>query len=237
MEENETSHAARTEKTRNVVILLEETNSYIASAKERMNDVIETFINQAQNSIKINDFSQIFKTVNVWVKLRPRKLSQYAEIIAERSTTEKLFVRYTDQDFISNVKEVLHENRLKIISTDHNIIECKMPKPNDQDIDIAVQKIKVLGNTARNSLAQVKADSIQRLQAALKNEYIEARDVKQAIDSIELIEQKFVAVLNFTRMEHEKNLAGKFFKYENDEAKDLHRAMLKRIKKDNHVTI
>jgi len=237
LEDNETSQAARSEEPRNVVILLEETNSYIASAKERMNDVIETFISQAQNSIKINDFSQIFKTVNVWVKLRPRKLSQYAEIISERSTTEKLFVRYTNQDFISNVKEVLHEHRLKIISTDNNIIECKMPKPNDQDIDIAVQKIKVLGNTARNSLAQVKADSIQRLQAALKNEYIEARDVKQAIDSIELIEQKFIAVLNFTRMEHEKNLAGKFFKYENDEAKDLHRAMLKRINKDKHVTI
>ena len=83
MEDNETSQAARSEEPRNVVILLEEANSYIASAKERMNDVIETFISQAQNSIKINDFSQIFKTVNVWVKLRPRKLSQYAEIISD----------------------------------------------------------------------------------------------------------------------------------------------------------
>ena len=49
----------------NVVRLKEEENSYIASAKERMNDVIETFISSSEGSITLNDFSQIFKTVTV----------------------------------------------------------------------------------------------------------------------------------------------------------------------------
>ena len=220
-----------------VLQLKEEQNSYIASAKERMSDVISNFSAAVETSVTLSDFSQIFKTVNVWVRLRPRKLSQYAEIMQERSGEGRLSVRYSDEDFLPNIKDTLKENRLKVISIDHNIIDCKTPKPSDQDIDIAVQKIKVLGSTARNSLAQVKADSIQRLQAALKNEYVEARDVKQAADEIENIEQKFAIFLLYVRLEAEKKLAGKFFKYESDEAKNIHLSMVRRVKKDGRIEI
>lgn len=220
-----------------VLQLKEEQNSYIASAKERMSDVISNFSAAVETSVTLSDFSQIFKTVNVWVRLRPRKLSQYAEIMQERSGEGRLSVRYSDEDFLPNIKDTLKENRLKVISIDHNIIDCKTPKPSDQDIDIAVQKIKVLGSTARNSLAQVKADSIQRLQAALKNEYVEARDVKQAADEIENIEQKFAIFLLYVRLEAEKKLAGKFFKYESDEAKNIHLSMVRRVRKDGRIEI
>ena len=52
---------------------------------------------------------------------------------------------------------------------------CKTPRPSDQDIEIAVQKTKVLANTARSSLS--KKAEIQRLQSALKH-YLEAKDVR-----------------------------------------------------------
>ena len=68
---------------KNVIRLKEEENSYIASAKERMNDVIENFIKNSEGSITLNDFSQIFKTVTVWIKFRPRKLGQYVEVMKE----------------------------------------------------------------------------------------------------------------------------------------------------------
>ena len=55
----------------NVVKLIEDQNSYINSAKERMNDVISALVNNAENSIALNDFSQIFKTVTVWIQFRP----------------------------------------------------------------------------------------------------------------------------------------------------------------------
>jgi hypothetical protein len=45
----------------NVVKLIEDQNSYINSAKERMNDVISALVNNAENSIALNDFSQILK--------------------------------------------------------------------------------------------------------------------------------------------------------------------------------
>jgi hypothetical protein len=51
----------------NVVKLIEDQNSYINSSKERMYDVITSFVNNAENSIALNDFSQIFKTVTVWI--------------------------------------------------------------------------------------------------------------------------------------------------------------------------
>ena len=221
----------------NVVKLVEDENSYIASAKERMNDVIELFIKNSEGSITLNDFSQIFKTVTVWIKFRPRKLGQYVEVMKERTTAENVCVRYASEEYVPHIKEVLKEHRLKIVSTEANIINCKPPRPSDQDIEIAIQKIKVLANTARNSLSQVKADSIQRLQAALKNEYLEAKDVKFAITNIEKIEEKCAAVLTYSRLEAEKKLGGKLFRYESQEAKDLHVGLLRRIKKNSHVEI
>src|SRR6056300_2116771 len=157
----------------NVVRLSEEENSYIASAKERMNDVIELFITNSEGSITLNDFSQIFKTVTVWIKFRPRKLGTYVEVMKERNTDTTISVRYSADEYIPHVKEVLRDHKIRVKSIANNVIECHTPKPSDQDIEIAVQKVKVLANTARSSLSQVKADTIQRLQAALKNEYLE----------------------------------------------------------------
>lgn len=221
----------------NVVRLIEDQNSYINSSKERMNDVISTFVENAENSIALNDFSQIFKTVTVWIKFRPRKLGQYVEVMKERTTETTISIRYSSEEYIPHIKEVLKEHKLKLISNDHMVMVCKTPRPSDQDIEIAVQKIKVLANTARNSLSQVKADSIQRLQAALKNEYLEAKDVKWAIGSIEKVEEKFAAVLTYSRLEAEKKISGKLFRYDSNEAKDLHNALIRKVKKSSYVEI
>ena len=237
MATEETKEETKASAVQNIVQIVEDENSYINSAKERMNDVIDTFLNNAENSVALNDFSLIFKSVTVWIKFRPRKLGQYVEIIKERTTSDSITIRYSSNEYVPHIKEVLKEHRLKILSTDNNIFVCKTPRPSDQDIEIALQKIKVLANTAKNSLSQVKADSIQRLQAALKNEYLEAKDVKFAISNIEKVEQKFTAVLIYSRLESEKKIGGKLFRYDSKEAKDIHFGLIRRVKKNSYVEI
>ena len=237
MAETEISENQETDKAVNVVKLIEDQNSYINSAKERMHDVISSFVNNAENSVALNDFSQIFKTVTVWIKFRPRKLGQYVEVMKERTTDTTISVRYSADEYIPHIKEVLKEHKLKMVSNENNVMVCKTPRPSDQDIEIAVQKIKVMANTARSSISQGKAAEIQRLQSALKNEYLEAKDVKYAISSIEKIEEKFAAVLTYSRLEAEKKISGKLFRYDTNEAKDIHMALTRKIKKDSFVEI
>ena len=79
-EENTEAKAEAEEKNssvKNIVHIMEDENSYINSAKERMNDVIDTFLTNAENSVALNDFSLIFKSVTVWIKFIPRKLGPY----------------------------------------------------------------------------------------------------------------------------------------------------------------
>ena len=237
MAETESDGNQETETAVNVVKLIEDQNSYINSSKERMNDVITTFVNNAENSIALNDFSQIFKTVTVWIKFRPRKLGQYVEIMKERTTDTTVSIRYSADEYIPHIKEVLKEHKLKMISNENNVMVCKTPRPSDQDIEIAVQKVKVMANTARSSISQGKAAEIQRLQSALKNEYLEAKDVKYAISAIEKIEEKFAAVLTYSRLEAEKKISGKLFRYDSQEAKDIHQGLIRRVKKNFHVEI
>ena len=92
---------------KNIVQIIEDENSYINSAKERMNDVIDTFLTNAENSVALNDFSLIFKSVTVWIKFRPRKLGQYVEIIKECSTADSISIRFSSSEYIPHIKEVL----------------------------------------------------------------------------------------------------------------------------------
>ena len=112
MAETETEEQASESGAVNVVKLVEDQNSYINSSKERMHYVITTLENNAENSIAINDFSQIFKTVTVWIKFRPRKLGQYVEVMKERTTDTTISIRYSDDLYIPHIKEVLKEHKI-----------------------------------------------------------------------------------------------------------------------------
>jgi ribosome recycling factor len=223
--------------TADVLKVKEVENTYINSSKERMFDVVKLFVANAEGSISLSDFGQIFKTVTVWIKFRPRKLGTYVEVMKERNTETTISVRYSSDEYIPHVKEVLRDHNIRVKSIGNNVMVCQIPKPSDQDIEIAVQKVKVLANTARSSLSQVKADTIQRLQAALKNEYLEAKDVKYALTSIEKVEQQMAAMLTYFRLENEKKLSGRKFEFDTVEAKDIWSAVSKKIKKNGNIEI
>jgi|TARA_B110000046_G_scaffold868_2_gene942 ribosome recycling factor len=223
--------------TADVLKVKEVENTYINSSKERMFDVVKLFVTNAEGSISLSDFGQIFKTVTVWIKFRPRKLGTYVEVMKERNTETTISVRYSADEYIPHVKEVLRDHNIRVKSIGNNVMVCQIPKPSDQDIEIAVQKVKVLANTARSSLSQVKADTIQRLQAALKNEYLEAKDVKYALTSIEKVEQQMAAMLTYFRLENEKKLSGRKFEFDTVEAKDIWSAVSKKIKKNGNIEI
>ena len=223
--------------TADVLKVKEVENTYINSSKERMFDVVKLFVANAEGSISLSDFGQIFKTVTVWIKFRPRKLGTYVEVMKERNTETTISVRYSADEYIPHVKEVLRDHNIRVKSIGNNVMVCQIPKPSDQDIEIAVQKVKVLANTARSSLSQVKADTIQRLQAALKNEYLEAKDVKYALTSIEKVEQQMAAMLTYFRLENEKKLSGRKFEFDTVEAKDIWSAVSKKIKKNGFIEI
>ncbi len=223
--------------TADVLKVKEVENTYINSSKERMFDVVKLFVANAEGSISLSDFGQIFKTVTVWIKFRPRKLGTYVEVMKERNTETTISVRYSADEYIPHVKEVLRDHNIRVKSICNNVMVCQIPKPSDQDIEIAVQKVKVLANTARSSLSQVKADTIQRLQAALKNEYLEAKDVKYALTSIEKVEQQMAAMLTYFRLENEKKLSGRKFEFDTVEAKDIWSAVSKKIKKNGNIEI
>ena len=55
--------------------------------------------------------------------------------------------------------------------------------------------------------------SASDLVKRINNEYLEAKDVKFAITNIEKVEEKFTAVLIYSRLESEKKIGGKLVEY------------------------
>ena len=78
---SETNQNEEAKVSIDVLRVKEDENTYINSSKERMYDVVNLFVNNAENSISLNDFSQIFKTVTVWLNFSPRNLGTYFDVL------------------------------------------------------------------------------------------------------------------------------------------------------------
>ena len=111
--------------TSDILKVKEVENTYINSSKERMFDVVKLFVTNAEGSISLSDFSQIFKTVTVWIKFRPRKLGTYVEVMKERNTDTTISVRYSADEYIPHVKEVLRDHNIRVKSIANNVIICQ----------------------------------------------------------------------------------------------------------------
>ena len=69
-----------------------------------------------------------------------------------------------------------------------------------------------------------------------KRKILDYKDQFEA-NGIEKIEEKFAAVLTYSRLEAEKKISGKLFRYDSNEAKDIHLALIRRVKKNSFVEI
>ena len=68
-------------------------------------------------------------------------------------------------------------------------------------------------------------------------ELIEVKKSLQIDNNIEKVEEKFTAVLIYSRLEAEKKIGGKLFRYDSKEAKDIHFGLIRRVKKNSYVEI
>ena len=67
--------------------------------------------------------------------------------------------------------------------------------------------------------------------------YLEESNMVEISELIAEIEEKFGAVLTYSRLEAEKKISGKLFRYDSNEAKDIHNALTRRVKKNSVIEI
>ena len=68
-----------------------------------------------------------------------------------------------------------------------NMMDVKIPKPTFEQLEQLSEKVDQLRTTAINKATAIKADSLQRIKAAMDKEYLEAPEAKQATEQIEVV--------------------------------------------------
>ena len=68
-----------------------------------------------------------------------------------------------------------------------NMMDVKIPKPTFEQLEQMSEKVDQLRTTAINKATAIKADSLQRIKAAMDKEYVEAPEAKQATEQIEIV--------------------------------------------------
>ena len=68
-----------------------------------------------------------------------------------------------------------------------NMMDVKIPKPTFEQLEQMSEKVDQLRTTAINKATAIKADSLQRIKAAMDKEYLEAPEAKQATEQIEVV--------------------------------------------------
>ena len=109
-----------------------------------------------------------------------------------------------------------------------NMLDVKIPKPTFEQLEALSEKVDQLRTTAINKATAIKADSLQRIKAAMDKEYIEAPEAKQATEQIEVVLKEVALHIQVIGRIKQKKMLKDQFVWEDKEKRLLLEPLMKK---------
>ena len=210
------------------------TDSYSMAAKERMATEIDGLVwrlNEVGSALAILN---LFRRADIEVEGKKRRLRDFAEVDLGPDPMAGTFkVIIHNPIAIVGAVTVLKENKFINIDTSSKR-ELKVVKPRltVQQEDDLENEVKRVTKSALSKLASIKSDALQRVQAAIKVEYIEPKESKTAtlqLDDLIIQASQHAGVLGLIRR---KQLIGGGMTFEGLDEEALYKRINDRAYKD-----
>jgi hypothetical protein len=108
------------------------------------------------------------------------------------------------------------------------MLDVKIPKPSFEQLEALSEKVDQLRTTAINKATAIKADSLQRIKAAMDKEYIEAPEAKQATEQIEVVLKEVALHIQVIGRIKQKKMLKDQFVWEDKEKRLLLEPLMKK---------
>ena len=199
-------------------------DSYSSACKNRMEDMLDSYIKSLDELASLNTLKNILYGVRVVIDYRNRHLTDFAEVNLEKDPKARFFsVSITRKDIVRDVRRVMRTAGFDEMKLDEDTMTLWVfiNKPTfDQRNEIALEASR-LDRSIRQRVANVKRDTLERLRAAVDREYIEELDVKPTMERIEIISARTMVLIKLISIRRQNQIMGSFFVFDNNEDEEL----------------
>ena len=209
-------------------------DSYSLAAKERMSvelNLLAERLNEVGSALATLN---LFRRVDIEIDGKRRRLNDFAQIDLGPDPTAGTFkVIIHNQVAFAGVISTLKENGYLNIDTSSKR-ELRVVKPRltaQQEDDLETEAKRVTKATI-NKLAAIKSDALQRVQAAIKAEFIEPRESKLAVQQLDALMDEAKMHASVVGLIRRKQLIGGGITFDGPEEEALYRKINDRIYRD-----
>lgn len=209
-------------------------NSYSMAARERMVIEIDALIGRLNEVGSALAILNLFRRADIEVEGKKRRLRDFAEIDLGPDPMAGTFkVIIHNPVAIAGAVAILKENQfINIDMSSKRELKVVKPRLTVQQEDDLETEVKRVTKSTLAKLAAIKSDALQRVQAAIKAEYIEPADAKKStlqLDELIIQASTHAGVLGLIRR---KQLIGGGLTFEGPDEEALYKRINDRVYKD-----
>ena len=209
-------------------------DSYSMAAKERMTTELVGLVERLNEVGSALGILNLFRRADIEVDGKKRRLSDFAEIDLGPDPMAGTFrVKIHNPIAIPGAVAILKENKfINIDTSSKREIKVVKPRLTVQQEDDLETEVKRVTKSSISKLSSIKSDALQRVQAAIKAEYIEPIVSKKAslqLDELINEAQNHAGVLGLIRR---KQLIGGGLTFEGPDEETLYKRVNDRAYKD-----
>ena len=209
-------------------------DSYSMAARERMVIEIDALIGRLNEVGSALAILNLFRRADIEVEGKKRRLRDFAEIDLGPDPMAGTFkVIIHNPVAIAGAVAILKENQfINIDMSSKRELKVVKPRLTVQQEDDLETEVKRVTKSTLAKLAAIKSDALQRVQAAIKAEYIEPADAKKStlqLDQLIIQASTHAGVLGLIRR---KQLIGGGLTFEGPDEEALYKRINDRVYKD-----
>jgi ribosome recycling factor len=209
-------------------------DSYSMAARERMVIEIEALIGRLNEVGSALAILNLFRRADIEVEGKKRRLRDFAEIDLGPDPMAGTFkVIIHNPVAIAGAVAILKENQfINIDMSSKRELKVVKPRLTVQQEDDLETEVKRVTKSTLAKLAAIKSDALQRVQAAIKAEYIEPADAKKStlqLDALIIQASTHAGVLGLIRR---KQLIGGGLTFEGPDEEALYKRINDRVYQD-----
>jgi hypothetical protein len=210
---------------------LENEDSYSLATKARIEDILDKFIEDLEDLGTDDAVEKALNAQQIEVDKKNRRVSDFVEMIYDEFTKGKsVRVVVKRDELLDPIVNIIKEsgfNRVARVGRT-NMLDVKIPKPTFEQLEALSEKVDQLRTTAINKATAIKADSLQRIKAAMDKEYIEAPEAKQATEQIEVVLREVALHIQVIGRIKQKKMLKDQFVWEDKEKRLLLEPLMKK---------
>ncbi|MDB2389685.1 BLUF domain-containing protein [Alphaproteobacteria bacterium] len=199
-------------------------DSYSRACKNRMESMLDGYVHSLNDLASVDSLKNLLYGVRILIDYRNRHLSDFAEIILEKDPKARIFsVLVSRLDIVRDVRKIMRNAGFEEMKFDESKmllwVIIKRPSFNQRN-ELSLEANR-LERSIRQSVANVKRDTLERLRAAVEREYIEEVDVKPTIETIETIYTKTMEHVKLISIRRQKQIMDNYFVFDGKEEEQL----------------